>query len=141
MNDLARRVLETWRAAGVARDDDESLRDFEANLEKLRARGVRLPPSFVALWRLSDGTAAMDDHEMIFWPLDNVLDDPSRDPSSRDLVFADYRLGSTSFFLRLEGDAASVHRVRDSRPETSERVAESFEDFLERYLQAPVSLR
>jgi hypothetical protein len=131
---LAARVLEEWRRAGVARDDDVAgARDALLALERLR--DVVLPDAFRALWSLSDGTGSLDDHSFMFWPLDNVTSDPSLGPWQGRLVFAEWQQGSRYFCLRFEGRTGGAVVT-----EKDEIVAESFDAFLERYLTAPESL-
>jgi hypothetical protein len=131
---LAERVLAKWRRSGVARDDDVAgAPDALAALEHLR--GIVLPGTFRALWTLSDGTGAEDDDGFIFWPLDNITSDPSLGPWRGLLVFAEWQLGSRYFGVRFEGGVAAAV-VTDK----GDLVAESFDAFLERYLEAPRSL-
>jgi hypothetical protein len=144
MSDLPRRVLAQWTAIGIARDDVDELRsalDYLARLE--RERRVVLPESFRELWQLSDGTASMDNHELLFWPLDNILEDPSLpDPRPEGfLLFADQRLGARQFFVRFErGSERGVSTLRDTHPDDVRTIAPSFDAFLETYLAHPESL-
>lgn len=135
-------VFELWSALGIQRDDVEEMRDREAAFERLeRKHGVALPPGFRELWSLSDGTATMDDDEFIFWPLDNVADDSllSVEPPAPFLVFADWRLCAQTFCLEFEGGRAWGVSARRAIGGTA-IVADSFEGFLERYLDDPMGL-
>jgi hypothetical protein len=136
---LAREVAREWARQGVVRDgvDADALDRLEAR------RGIALPATFRALWGCSDGTAAMDDGERIFWPLDNIADDPSLPPAAhpaQHLVFADWRLAAAVYRLGFDvGRAGGVTVVRADAL-TFREVAPSFDDFLARYLAEPSSL-
>jgi hypothetical protein len=126
---LAKRALERWIADGVVRDDDEVHRAGAALDSLEKKHGIVLPPSFRELWSLSDGTGAMDRDEFTFWPLDNITNDPGLGPWQGLLVFADHRLCTKIFCVRFEGE-----RACDVVDTERRRVAESFDQFLEKYL-------
>jgi hypothetical protein len=132
---LAERALERWTTDGVARVEDE-VHDAHAALDALEKKhGIVLPPSFRELWSLSDGTGAMDRDELTFWPLDNITNDPGLGPWQGLLAFADFRLCARIFCVRFEGD-----RACDVVDVNGRRVAESFDDFLQRYLEDAAAL-
>ncbi len=115
-------MVAKWRAVGVVRDD----------VADLGADG--LPAAMGPLWSGSDGTAAMDDDEIMFWPRDNILHDPGLAVAGH-LVFADHRLGSIAWLYRLADG-----RVLARRGAIDTHAADSFDDFLACYLAAPRDL-
>lgn len=135
MTEIARAVLAKWMRSGAPSDigvSDGVLDAFQ------RDRGVVLPPSMRALWRLSDGTAAMDDDEIAFWPFDNIADDPSLAPRAHPqehLVFADWRLQARFFVLRFDDGRVDVLGADGTL--RVHAVARSFDEFLTRYVLQP----
>ncbi len=123
---------------------------FERQMAEFEQRhGLRLPAAFRALYVRSDGTAMMDDHEIIFWPFDNIAFqlEVNAEPEPGAAVwlqFADFRLGARMYFLRFDqADAGSVGvYALDAHPPTAfldgvRPLAGSFEEFLRLYLADP----
>jgi hypothetical protein len=136
---LVAEVTESWREQGIVRQPAAGWA-----LDELAARRrITLPEPFRRLWASSDGTASMDDDEIIFWPLDNISDDPSLEPAAEradKLVFADWRLtGAVFYVLFVEGQAGAVIREH-ARDRSRISVAPSFAEFLARYLEDPSEL-
>src|SRR2546429_386999 len=112
---LARDVFDRWKTEGVVRDDVDELREGRALIALAalaQRRGFALPETFRALWQLSDGTAAMDGDEIMFWPLDNIAEDPSLG-GTNGLVLAVWRLDTIYRVLVFEqGQPKHVSAVR-----------------------------
>jgi cell wall assembly regulator SMI1 len=162
--DLARLVFERWKETASDGQSDRpgvhSKPATEKALERSEAdHAVSLPESFHRLWRLSDGTGAMDEHELIFWPMGVIQttlkrfakDDPSTNarldtPDALLAGFADYSLQAAVFYLRLDRRAGTADVWVDTYqsgdlPGRLRRVAGSFYDFLQGYLDNPLFWR
>jgi hypothetical protein len=159
MNDTlgcVRAVFERWQRAVV--DEEEGLCGAEgegapeAAIEAFQRRhGVVLPASFRQLYRLSDGTAVMDGHEQIFWPLGAItrtLDSfDAGDPDAVWVGFADFRLQTEVFYLRADrgtGEATVwIDRGPPGKPLVAKvvKLADSFDAYLERYVEDPLFWR
>lgn len=103
-----------------------------------KAHGVTLPKAFRALYLLSDGTGVMDGHEQIFWPIQAIANvmrtfDPE-DPKAIWIGFADFRLRSVVFFLRVDRATKEI----DVWSDRTKRIASSFDEMLERYVESPL---
>jgi hypothetical protein len=151
----AQSVLERWKNAVVS--EEEGLRGAEqeplteAQLVAFeRGHGLRLPASFRDLYLLSDGTSEMDGHEQIFWPLsaiENTLKGfDAGDPDAHWIGFADYRLQTSVFYLRIcraDGAATVWHDpvVGGGFPARLESLTDSFDAFLSAYAADPLFWR
>ncbi len=146
-------IIANWDCVG-----DEALsivRDgaVAADLDALEAaHGLVLPPTFRELYLRSDGTGSMDAYEIIFWPLDNIVEalaiNTQPEPPARWLWFADWRLSARVFFLRFDPtrdaptvEAYDAHPSADDELARVTHVAPSFVAWLTQYRHDPGSLR
>jgi hypothetical protein len=154
--DYARTVFERWQRAVV--DDEQGLEGAqsegapEAAIEAFeRQHGVTLPASFREPYRLSDGTAVMDGHEQIFWPLSAIartLDsfDPG-DPEAVWVGFADFRLQTAVFYLRADRRTGAtsvwIDRGPPGKPLLAKviKLVDSFDEYLRHYAEDPLFWR
>ena len=153
---LARAVYTRWQQVIVDEEDGSRGAEVEGAPEAVldafeRRYGVALPRSFRELYQLSDGTAVMDGHEQIFWPIGAIartLDsfDPG-DPQALWVGFADYRLQTTVFFLRADRGTGStsvwIDQLSRDKPFPARlvKLAESFDAYLQRYAEDPLFWR
>ena len=150
MGDAARAVFARWREAIV--DADEDMRGVQtegasdASMDAFERKfDVVLPASFRELYRLSDGTAEMDGHEQIFWPLSAItrtLDSfDAGDPDATWLGFADFRLQTAVFYLRADrhthATSVWIDRGPPGKPllKKVEKLTDTFDDYLLRYAE------
>lgn len=137
--ELIEAVVERWEEQGIVRQPAAAWA-----IDELAARrAIVLPGAFRQLWLASDGTASMDDDEIIFWPLDNISDDPALEPGppgAARLVFADWRLTGAVFYVDFAGATAGAVVREHARDRSRIVVADDFVRFLERYLDDPSEL-
>jgi hypothetical protein len=154
--ELARAVVERWKRAIVDEEDGsqgaENAGATEAALEAFEQHhGVVLPPSFRELYRLSDGTAVMEGHEQIFWPLAAItrtLDSfDAGDPEAVWVGFADFRLQTAVFYLRADrrtsGTSVWIDRGPPGKPLLKKvaKLVDDFDAFLQHYAENPLFWR
>ena len=148
----AQAVLERWK--NVVVDEEEGLKGVEqdplteARLVAFeRDHGLRLPASFRDLYLLSDGTSETDGHEQIFWPLaaiENTLTSfDAGDPDAHWIGFADHRLQTSVFYLRIgRADGAATVWLDPVAgggfPARLEPLTDSFDAFLSAYAADPL---
>jgi hypothetical protein len=154
--EYARAVFERWQRAVV--DDEEDLQGAQsegatdAEIEAFERRhGVVLPASFRELYRLSDGTAVMDGHEQIFWPLSAITRTlesfDAGDPEALWIGFADFRLQMAVFYLRADRQTGAMSVWIDRGPPGKPLLAkvaklvDSFDAYLRRYAENPLFWR
>lgn len=109
-------------------------------------RCVRLPEEFRAYLERANGMrdGDMDSERMIhFYGLDRLVPIASNETGSDEdghyFIFADFMIGSHEYAFALAGrDYGRIAIVDDSRPPRV--VANSFVDFMEKYLHSPASL-
>jgi SMI1 / KNR4 family (SUKH-1) len=136
---LAEQVLRFWSSVGLTIRPGVS----EAALAEFEARyGVVLPPDMRAYFKAVDGmNGEMDDQRMVtFWPLEQVkrvTDELPGEPRKHEsyFLFADFLIWSHGYAIRLSADSEAANPVVIVPADgTTRRVAESFSDFITRYL-------
>ena len=145
---LARLVATRWSTAHSSGDGDIVRPGCDAvALDAFEAKfGVLLPRMFRALYALSDGTASPDAHLLSFYPIGVVPHYTETDGSGRCWVgFADYASSRSLFLMRFaDGVPPEVLADLGSSTRTLEEravpVADSFDAFLQTYLQEPDQL-
>lgn len=154
MSQVANVVFEQWTHAQVDEEEPDivGVHNEPASAEALDAfeqrHDVKLPAAFRALYALSDGTGVMDAHEHIFWPLAAMSSQLKtydvEDPAARWIGFADFRLQTAVYYLRVDrsdgGDSVWIdaYASKEKLPDRMQSIAESFEQFLERYADDPL---
>ncbi len=126
----------------VAPASNEALDAFQARF------GLELPSSFRALYALSNGTSTMDGDENVFWSLTAMSNVRAsfevEDPTAHWVAFADFRLQSSTYYLRLDrkdgGDSVWLDAPKRNVQliDRAVRIADSFAEFLTRYAESPL---
>jgi SMI1 / KNR4 family (SUKH-1) len=135
--------LASWSAASAEARRGASA----AEVSELEKRyDVRLPEEFRAYFERANGMREgdMDDERLIhFYGLDRLSpvagNEAGRGEGGRYFVFADFMIGSHEYAIALSGrDYGRIAIVDDTEPPRI--VADSFVDFVDKYLHSPAAL-
>ena len=144
---LLESLRKKWLAKGILHGHGAS----EAEIEEFQERHqVVLPPDVRAYFALLNGTTigayGMEDEDLLgFWHLDQVrtfaeqgvVDAPD---ASKSFVFADHSIWVYAFALRLSKNPAAPTSVVVDIGSPPTHVADSFAEFIERYLSGDQNL-
>jgi hypothetical protein len=144
MSPIGERLRLHWSAQGVVPPPgvpEERLREFE------RRHGVTLPADLRGYLLDVDGMGTRGESDgdwFSFWPLTEIVpasdeyEDPFIDSQASYFVFADHSVCLPAYAIRLTRSGAGPHIViaiySDNREYSTEVVARSFAEFIERYL-------
>ena len=144
MSPIVERLRVHWSAQGVVTPPgvpEERLREFE------RRHGVTLPADLRGYLTGVDGMGTRGESDgdwFSFWPLAEIVpasdeyEDPFIDGQASYFVFADHSICLPAYAIRLTPSEAGPHTViaiySDNRQYSTEVVARSFAEFIERYL-------
>jgi hypothetical protein len=142
MSDLLERLAAFWRAHGTSPGSgasEDEIRAFEAR------HGVRFPSDlrtyFATLNGMANGRDDMDDEMVGFWRLADAATAHEDNPragtveKSQCFVIADFMIGSHFYVAQLSGSAQSVTPILVDTGTELIPLAESFEEFVELYLE------
>jgi hypothetical protein len=156
MNLLTERLRNYWSSTGVnlcSGASRQALKSFESTY------GIRLPEDFHDFISTIDGMEdGYSDNNMVsFWPIDGIKSVPEklitfagipdysrianrlREPDSY-FVFADFLIWSHVYAIKLRSKLGEKNQVLWICGSEYRKIAESFSDFLQRYLDDPESL-
>jgi hypothetical protein len=153
MQDQYDRIKARWQDLGVLRDGVSA-----ADIDRFEQQcGVRLPFEMAAFYRTMDGTNAMEEALISFWPLEEVGPVPEKlssfqgVPDYREIAttlpeaatyfaFADHSIWVNVYAVRITQDLAVPNTVVWISGHTWKVIDDSFADFMARYALDPESV-
>lgn len=133
MSDVFSRVLDTWKADGIPL---VRAMDYEATAKRFRAAGLEPAKDFIRFYSTVGGMIDYEtDHNLwSCWSIDKIIEEMSGYPRS-GICFADWLIHSHIHVVRAENEERSSVWVDYFSGNEAEKVADSLDDFLDRYLK------
>ena len=136
MASLGDRLKENWANHGLQPRSGASEAEVRAFEEH---QSIVLPSDLREYFRTVDGCDDVDRDEFRFFPLAQVEKYKSPKDSGSYFVLVDYMIGSHGYAIRLSAEPSDANPVVLAWVDGS-RVAESFTEFVEKYLRNWVEL-
>ena len=133
MSDVYHQVLDSWNAAQVSLVRPL---DYEATVGRFRAAGLNPAEDFTKLYSIVGG---MTDYETDLelwscWNIDRIISEIAEYPRE-GIPFGDWSIHSHLYVARAESAVCSSVWVDGFSGVEPDKVADSLEDFLDRYLR------
>jgi hypothetical protein len=123
-------VISKWKQDKVIFNKPATEGALEDCEKRLR---LAMPESVKSFYRICNGTTPVNDFRLRLWKLDEVASWNDENPSSC-VVFMDYGVINPTFGFSINRNDQQAIFMFDKK------IAYSFDDFLKKYLQDPLSL-